>query len=593
MKYEGILRQYIILNNMDDITEQINRVPFEQVFMKLGIKTFPCGFWTRGIFDNGKKSDWWKLNEKENLVNDFSGKRPKWDVIKFIQEYLQIDFPQALEYAKLNFTIQNTKMEIIVRKPFKKLEPIQTSNWIEKYLKSRGINLQKLVKIVKPANFKTYWKDVSYNGECIACEMKDMKGLVTGIQYRSIEWKAFHTDGSDSFFYSFNWNKEKDFIFIVEWLTDYLSLRQYTEKVIWFKSCKTAIDDNFKKFIERYKNVYLLFDNDEAGQDAKLKFKEKIDWTKILEIKWNEKIDINDLTLELWDDLLQGIQSYSEVTQTSSNDYNLMLSDSWEIDLNPWRYTWGTDWLDIWFWKFNKWNFNVIVGESSSGKTEYSLFMGTENANRWIKVMFISLEMDTANIYRRLALKKLWMDHKAVDKWLSEYQKKMVFKKIEDIKKIPIKITGISCQSNIENIKKIIRLSKEDWFEMFIIDSLDMIQVEWKKEAEFVPIITRELKELCNKELVNINLIHHFTKWSYKERKEGRGLSSIKGSVKVENNADTIIKISRVMWWDEFEDRSDLQKKEVTVSLMKDRAFGNTTARNIYFINGSYQDNYQ
>jgi hypothetical protein len=38
---------------------------------------------------------------------------------------------------------------------------------------------------------------------------------------------------------------------------------------------------------------------------------------------------------------------------------------------------------------------------------------------------------------------------------------------------------------------------------------------------------------------------------------------------------------------------SDLQKKEVTVSLMKDRAFGNTTARNIYFISGSYQDNYQ
>jgi hypothetical protein len=38
----------------------------------------------------------------------------------------------------------------------------------------------------------------------------------------------------------------------------------------------------------------------------------------------------------------------------------------------------------------------------------------------------------------------------------------MVFKKIEDIKKLPIKITGISCQPNIENIKKIIRLSKED-----------------------------------------------------------------------------------------------------------------------------------
>lgn len=149
----------------------------------------------------------------------------------------------------------------------------------------------------------------------------------------------------------------------------------------------------------------------------------------------------------------------------------------------------------------------------------------------------------------------------------------MVMNKIEELKKANIKITGLKSEPNIENIKKIIKLAKEDGYEMFIIDSLDMIQVDGKGNTEAIEIITRDLKALCNSELVSINLIHHFTKGSDKERREGRGMASIKGSGKVENNADTIIKISRNMAIDEFEPISDREKKQVTVTLMKDRSY--------------------
>lgn len=104
--------------------------------MKLGIKTFPKGFGTRGIYENGQKTDGWTLNEKENLVNDFSGKRAKGDVIKFIQTYLGKDFKGAVEWMEQSFNIPTGPIEhVIERKPFEKIKEMQTSDRMATFLK--------------------------------------------------------------------------------------------------------------------------------------------------------------------------------------------------------------------------------------------------------------------------------------------------------------------------------------------------------------------------------------------------------------------------------------------------------------------------
>jgi hypothetical protein len=61
-----------------ETTKQINQIPFQQVFNVLGIKTFKKWFWSHGIIWEWKKTDGYVLNEKENLVNDFSWWRPRW-----------------------------------------------------------------------------------------------------------------------------------------------------------------------------------------------------------------------------------------------------------------------------------------------------------------------------------------------------------------------------------------------------------------------------------------------------------------------------------------------------------------------------------
>lgn len=583
---------------MNDIVKQINQIPFEQVFSKLWVKTFYCGFWTKWIYDNWKQTDGWKLNEKENLVNDFSWKRAKGDVISFIQEFLKIDFQQTLDFCKWNFNIYEEKpMDTFVkRKEFKQIEPLNTSKNIEKYLSERWINYQKLVNIVKPARSKTYWKDVQYNGECIACNMMNMKWEQTWVQYRSIDGKAFHTDGSDGLFFSLNGNKERNYIFIVEWLTDYLSIRQYSELVIWLKSCKTAIDEDFKKFLWEFKKIYLLFDNDEAGKEAKRKFKEQVQSSDIYEIEWEEKIDVNDLAIELWEETIEWIQSISILTQKKFvKDYSKILSKDEIIEFLPWKYTWWTKNLDKAFWKFNDWTYNTITWESQSGKTEFAIFMWNENAKRWKKVVFISLEMTTKDIYKRMALKKCWLPKEVVDFWLTDEQKNRANEMVKTLKNLPIKITGIDVEATLANILELIILMKLDWYEMFIIDSMDMIKVDGTDdENKRIWEITKKIKELANKENIQISIIHHFTKWSDKDRKNwDRWLWALKWSVKVENNSDLVIRVARNISDEEYNSQTDIEKKEVRISLMKDRVYWEPSTRTIYFIQWQYQDYYQ
>ena len=97
--------------------------------------------------------------------------------------------------------------------------------------------------------------------------------------------KGFYTDGNDGLFYSFEKDMSRDNLFIVEGLTDYLSLRQFTPNVVGFKSCKTQIDDNFIKVASKFSRITLLFDNDQAGKNAKEKFRESVNVVDIYEME--------------------------------------------------------------------------------------------------------------------------------------------------------------------------------------------------------------------------------------------------------------------------------------------------------------------
>ncbi len=65
--------------------------------------------------------------------------------------------------------------------------------------------------------------------------------------------------------------KEHDAIIIVEWQMDVIALSRL-DIPIWVATCGTALTDQHIKLIKRYtENIYLSFDNDNAGQNASIR----------------------------------------------------------------------------------------------------------------------------------------------------------------------------------------------------------------------------------------------------------------------------------------------------------------------------------
>lgn len=65
--------------------------------------------------------------------------------------------------------------------------------------------------------------------------------------------------------------KDHDAIIIVEWQMDVIALSRL-DIAIWVATCGTALTDQHIKLIKRYtENIYLSFDNDNAGQNASIR----------------------------------------------------------------------------------------------------------------------------------------------------------------------------------------------------------------------------------------------------------------------------------------------------------------------------------
>jgi len=103
--------------------------------------------------------------------------------------------------------------------------------------------------------------------------------------------------------------KEHEKLIIVEWQMDVIALHR-----LWFPvgiaTCGTALTEEHIKLIKRYtENIYLLFDNDSAGQEAtiralKIAYQHDI-FPKIIRLEWKLK-DVDDIAnLDWWKEIFE------------------------------------------------------------------------------------------------------------------------------------------------------------------------------------------------------------------------------------------------------------------------------------------------
>jgi len=249
-----------------------------------------------------------------------------------------------------------------------------------------------------------------------------------------------------------------------------------------------------------------------------------------------------------------------------------------------------TRWLETIDKKFGRFGLNkliVTLGESQSGKTEFTFFQARKNADRWFKVCYICLEMTKEAMCQRAAIKRAAISkEERDDKTFTDQQKEVLkqkYKKLMEYKNLdlvylqtttPDKIHDLIIDKNIE------------WYDLFYIDNLGFITEEWIQEIELTAKAIRVLKELTNLYPLTINLIHHFNKWGSNDRNAPRGMASIRSSGKIENDADYVIQV----WRDLSEDVSDHERKLVNIYKQKDRERGEPTEAKIMFDVWDYVD---
>ena len=246
-----------------------------------------------------------------------------------------------------------------------------------------------------------------------------------------------------------------------------------------------------------------------------------------------------------------------------------------------------TRWLPIIDKRFGKYDYNIlniIIGESQWWKTERTFFQARENAKKY-KVLYISLEMNPENMIRRFAMKRAWVNKfDWSEKNITENQQELIKNTISRIQKMEnLKIVWMESPT-IDDIEWLIKEYYMQWFSLIYIDNLWFI-VGDTKEIEHTAEVSRRLKSLTNKYRLTINLIHHFNKWTSKDRDKPRGLADIRSSGKLENDADNVVNIRRDL---SAEEEDEETRAQVTIILNKDRVFWQPCQQIIYFRKWEY-----
>ena len=106
--------------------------------------------------------------------------------------------------------------------------------------------------------------------------------------------------------------------------------------------------------------------------------------------------------------------------EQKENDYDN------ELRFDEFKFTRWTQGLDRLLCYYQVKDFNVIMWESSSWKTEYTFFQARRNAEKGIKTVYFSLEMPVENLLKRNARKYAGISEwSVVEKNISDYQREL------------------------------------------------------------------------------------------------------------------------------------------------------------------------
>lgn len=485
-----------------NIIEQINNIDLELILQKIWFR-YKRKWHTLSLYDKWQITDWWKADVVKWIITDFTWKeRPSWDRIDFICQYFWIDKKRSIKWYIENFNLKVEKMNNKnnpIREKWESLPPISDEQ--AKYLINRLINPE----LIDVKNLNWY----------IALPIRWDSWNIKSIQSRCItdDWqpryKVLANTDSDWLFYYWI-DTSKKYLIVVEWMTDFLSLRQYDTNIVWLINAKNDYQIDIIKSMSAKYEIFFIPDNDEAWQVTINKFKEK--WIRFnhfhLENYWVK--DINEALINYWlgEQILEIIFAESETPPSNlklalqkAKEYKKLYEKHWWM---LWFSTWYTI-LDKYISWFIMWKSYLIMAYSNQGKSRFAYSLLKNMIEQKKKIIFFSLEVDVWMLY----LEILWaLTRKTKEEILSDLD-------AHDIKEIEKYIEIYDDIRSLENIEAKIKSSEAD---VVFIDFVQNIEHKWDEYSKMTEIAIALQKSgiLTGKTLINLSQVNNesrFAEW--------------------------------------------------------------------------------
>lgn len=446
--------------------DKIKAIPIADVLAKFGVETYRKWAGEYWIVQGNDKTSWRSFNENDNLINDFSWKgRASGSVIDVVMYFQQCDQKEAIKRLQSQFGIEQNQVQV---NKFHKLQPLTETG--KGYLESRWIDPGKVSEYVKRDN----WIAVAVY----------KKSLISWVSIRHLvddKSKRFRTTtGTDGdAVYQYLIDKNQNDLYVVEWMFDFLTLRQHTNNVIGMRSRSNGFDEVIRH--KHNHNIILIPHNDEAWQ----KMRDKFSWIdhSVFELSEFGYNDLNDLYVDMqpWEQILTAIQDNAKpqskiwklfdelvgIQEKLKKDGMLWVSSPYpQVD----KYT---SWLI-------PWKVYTLWAPSNTGKSKLAYNYACHFLKQWKKVLFINLEVDPVFCLKEMVVCMEW-----------QHQKKIDFKKIDHRLYQNLDIQNIF---GLQEIDEEVKASEAD---IVFVDFIQNIVTKWGTAYEKMATVSKKLQQIA------------------------------------------------------------------------------------------------
>lgn len=458
-------------------TSKIIAIPIKDVMDRLGIRYFSKTWYEYGIYDRWEKTSGRSFNTEKNIVHDFSNGRAEGDVFGFVKSHLSMTESETFKRFEDQFGIAEKKKVIDIWYTLPDLNNEQVD-----YLKKRGVKYEYVKSIVK--NYQ--WG--------ICCLIRDETWPIGG------NARTLRQEHDKRFIgiagYSTKWiykswiDDSKSYVIVVEWLIDFLTLRQFDTNVVWLKSAD-CWQDQIKELAKKY-DVIVCNDNDQAGQKILDNLK-GINYKRFDVSKYGDYKDINDLHKDLLSDEI--IKKILENAQWFLPIHSSFQKLQWVIDIMKKNWQLWEDWpyqfMKMHQW-FIKWKVYTIGAYSNTWKSKFSYSIAQRLLKQWKTIFFINLEVEESMCLLEIIKAHDKKTDKEVLSWHDAKQ--------DDYKNLVIR----DDVRDLQTICECIETTKPDYV---FIDYVQNIQNKWGTDYEKHAKIAIELQATAIKTwCVMINL---------------------------------------------------------------------------------------